>query len=119
MSHSADEHDTQLPEVLIKETLTVPGLGEGHRVAVQRHRIPFLLGTLSPHVSALRLQQSVLTMVEEACSGHSVAWWQVAAAWAAGASTQSPCAEGFALDRNYNPSGPTQNHWAGKRRVPG
>lgn len=83
LSHSADEHDAQLPEVLMKETLTVPGLGEGHRVAVQRHRIPFLLGTLSPHVSALRLQQSVLTMVEEACSGHSVAWWQVAAAWAA------------------------------------
>lgn len=83
MSYSGDEHDTQLPEVLIKESLTVPGLGEGHRVAVQRQKIPFLLGTFSPHVSALRLQQSILTMVEEACSGHSVAWWQVAAAWAA------------------------------------
>lgn len=82
MSHRVDEHDAQLPEVLMKESFTVPGLGEGHRVAVQRHRVPFLLGTLSPHVSALCLQQSILTMVKEACSGHRVAWWQVAAAWA-------------------------------------
>lgn len=118
MSHSADEHDAQLPEVLMKETLTVPGLGEGQSRCPKAQN-PLLAGDTFP---------SRFCFVPSAISsdnGRGGVFWAQRSMVAGGgclgggASTQSPCAEGFALDRNYNPSGPTQNHWAGKRRVPG